>query len=76
MEVCGNSGRPHHIFPRSNKGKFLRHQFDVKGSFARHQETMICQVRQGALDLAKFGPLYFGEMLRYWRGASCHMSQS
>jgi hypothetical protein len=59
MEVCGNSGRPHPKFPRSNKGKLLRHQFDVKDAFVRHQETVIFQVRQGALDLGKFGPVCF-----------------
>jgi hypothetical protein len=59
MEGCGNSGRPHHKFPRSNKGKLLQHQFDDKDAVARHQETMICQVRQGALDLAKFEPVCF-----------------
>jgi hypothetical protein len=59
MEVCVNSGRPHHKFPRSNEGKLLRSQFDVKDVFACHQETMICQVRQGALDLGKFGPVSF-----------------
>jgi hypothetical protein len=58
MEVCRNSGRPHPIFLRRNKGKLLRHQFDVKHAFAHHQETMICQVTQGALDLGKFRPVY------------------
>jgi hypothetical protein len=37
MEVCGNSGRPNPKFPRSNEGQLLRHQFDVKDVFARHQ---------------------------------------
>jgi hypothetical protein len=59
MEVCGNSGRPHPKFSRRNEGKLLRHQFDVTDTFARHQETAMCQVRQGALGLGKFGPAGF-----------------
>jgi hypothetical protein len=46
-------------FLRRKEGKLLRHQFDVKDAFARHQETVFCQVRQGALDLGTFGPTCF-----------------
>jgi hypothetical protein len=39
--------------------RLLEHQFDVKDAFAHHQETLICQVIQGAFELGKFGPVCF-----------------
>jgi hypothetical protein len=57
MEVCGNSGGPYPKFSRRNEGKLVQHQFDVKDAIARHQETMICQVTQGALELGNLGPV-------------------
>jgi hypothetical protein len=57
MAVCGNSGMPYPKFSRRNGVKLLQHQIDVKDAFARLQETMICQVTQGALEVGKFGPL-------------------